>query len=602
MAAYHCCVPFCNSDSRYNVDKKISFHRIPAFHVEPKRHRDWLNRIRREPGPSFKVSSCTRVCSKHFLPSDFVRTLTGKRNLKPTSVPCIFQWTTNDLMEQPPPSPKRNLGNNLAKNTLQPILPSQVLPPKVKSSLPNVWTTSVHDHCYDLPPMTEAEMLDAAREEIARLQQRSVALEKNLFFLERFSSDSSLVHFYTGFKDYATLKDVFSTLTPVDDNMVKWQHCQQEGDLSVCKGLDAEVESLALIDQFFMFLCKVRQGFFDQDLAVRFNVSEARVTGIIITWANYLYLVLGEVPLWRSRETGSQEVPECFKACYPRARVILHCAEVKVQTTNTQSITSSLYAYYNSQTTYKGLLGIAPHGAVIFISPLYSGSASIRAITKSSGILDLLEQDDLVITDRDFLIQDLVEAAGADLVILPIIATSIEDCNEAELVLHQAEEKQNGVIILASSAAEEHETLVLASTGLEDAVVELEQSAGEEEDCGEILMREVEVQEVMEEPIHSSNKETGLQSSPKTHVKIEQYSPEEVVVSTQDDKYMEDTREEESSAINALARLRICVDQDIERVKQYHLFEKVLPLSLGTVANQLWAVCAMLSNINGSLS
>ncbi|XP_063295473.1 uncharacterized protein LOC134582758 [Pelobates fuscus] len=613
MAAYHCCVPFCNSDSRYNVDKKISFHRIPAIHVEPRRHRDWLNRIRREPGPSFKVSSCTRVCSKHFLPSDFVRTLTGKRNLKPTSVPCIFQWTTDELMEQQTPSPKKNLGNNVSKNTLQPILPSQTPAQKTKQSVPIVWTTSVLDHCYDLPPMTDTEMLHAAREEIGRLQQRNAAMEKNIFSLERFSTDSSLIHFYTGFKDYATLKDVFSTLTPADDNMVKWKHCQQEGDLSVNKGSNLEEESLAMIDQFFMFLCKVRQGFFDQDLAVRFNISESRVTRIIITWANYLYLVLGEVPLWRSRENGSQDVPDCFKAWYPRARVILHCAEVKVQTSNTENTTSPLYTYYNSQTTCKGLLGIAPHGAVIFISPLYSGSASIRDITKSSGILDLLEPDDLVITDKDFLIQDLVESAGANLVILPIIATTTSVEDEARVLINQAAEKHSGMIILAPTTVEEHETLVMASSGLEDAVVELEQSAGEEEDGEENMIqeREVEVvtqstnvQEVLEEHGAHVMETADLQSSPKNDgtVKVASYTREEVVMSTQDpEKYVEDCRGMDS-AINALARLRICVDQDIERVKQYHLFDKILPLTLAAVTNQIWAVCAMLSNINGSLS
>ncbi|KAM8921766.1 uncharacterized protein RCH25_016480 isoform 2-T2 [Pelodytes ibericus] len=613
MAAYHCCVPFCNSDSRYNVDKKISFHRIPAFHVEPRRHRDWLSRIRREPGPSFKVSSCTRVCSKHFLPSDFVRTLTGKRNLKPTSVPCVFQWSTDELMEQQTPSPKRTLGTAISKNTLQPILPSQVQSPKTKPPNPTEWTTSILDHCYDLPPMTDTEMLHAAREEIARLQQRNAAFEKSRFFLERFSSDPGLIHFYTGFKDYVTLKDVFSTLSPAEDNMIKWRQCQQEGDLSVNKDSVSEEESLPLIDQLFLFLCKVRQGFFDQDLAVRFNISESRVTRIVITWTNYLYLVLGEVPLWRSRENGSQSVPDCLKASYPRARVILHCAEVTVQTSNAQSITSPLYSYYNNQTTYKGLLGIAPHGAVIFISPLYSGCASKRDIAKSSGILDLLEQDDMVITDKDFLIQDLVESVGANLVILPIIttSTSAEDCNEARVMLSQSPEKHNTMFILAPSVEEDHETLVMTSTGLEDAVVELEQSEEEEdEERGtqdkevDVVEHSVNMHEVFEEHGHHVMDTTDLHGSAKNEaiVKVAQYTREEVVISTQDpEKFVEDCAGLDKE-INALARLRICVDQDIERVRQYHLFDKVLPLTLGGVANQIWAVCAMLSNINGSLS
>ncbi|XP_041430373.1 uncharacterized protein LOC108699800 [Xenopus laevis] len=605
MAAYHCCVPFCNSDSRYNADKKISFHRIPAFHVEPQRHRDWLNRIRREPGPTFKISSCTRVCSKHFLPSDFVRTLTGKRNLKPSSVPCIFQWTNNQEMEHETPISKRTV-----KNTLQPILPTQVQAPKSRPSITAERTVSVLDHCYDLPPKTDTEMLHAAREEIARLQQRSSALEKNRFFVERFSSDSSLINFYTGFKDYSTFTDVFTTLTQAEGNMVKWQQCQHECNTS---DLDEEEESLLLIDQFFLFLCKVRQGFFDQDLAVRFNICQSTVTKIIITWADYLYLVLGEVPLWRSRAAASQDIPDCFRASYPQARLILHSAEFKVQTSNPSSVSSQLYSCYRSQTTYKGLLGIAPHGAVIFISPLYSSCASKRDITKSSGILDLLEPNDLVITDTDFHIQDLVEAAGAVVVIPPIITTagSPEDYGEATVMLTQSSGEQNTMIILAPSVEDDQETLlVTTSAGLEDAVVELGQSA-EEDEVDDIVPEEkllmehsTTMEDVSEDHHHAIIEAANPKENFKDNeaAKVAHYTREEVVESTQEPEKVVGDGAGLDKEINTLARLRICIDQDIERVRQYHLFDKVLPFTLTGVANQIWAVCAMLTNINGSLS
>ncbi|XP_069591013.1 uncharacterized protein [Ranitomeya imitator] len=607
MAAYHCCVPLCNSDSRYNADKKISFHRIPAFHVEPQRHRDWLSRIRREPGPSFKVSSCTRVCSKHFLPSDFMRTLTGKRNLQPYSVPCIFQWSTEDMTQEQMSVPKRKSGSS--KNMLQPILPSQPQVQNYKSSQPLEMTASIMDHCYDLPPMTDTEMLHAAREEIARLQQRNAALEKNLFFLDRFSTDSSLIHFYTGFKNYSTLKVVFSTLTDTEGSLEKWRQCQEEGNMTINKEMSAESEAMPQIDQFFLFLCKVRQGFHDQDLAVRFKISQTRVARIVITWAHYLYLVLSEIPLWRSRETGCQEVPECFKASYPRARVTLHCAEVKVQTSNTESLRSPIS--YN-RAIYKGLLGIAPHGAVIFISPLYSGSASKREIIKSSGILELLESGDWVVTEKDFLIQDLVESVGASVVIPPIITTATlpRECQDATVMLNQPPTEQNAMFILASTNEEGQETLVVTSTGVEDEVVELEQSAGEMDVVEEVVTEEKLVEEVVtttenmgdEGPVdHTGAEIRDSGKSQEIVIKDERYGLEEL---TMCEAHMGKANKEASGLdkdINSIA-LRICINQDIERVRQYHLFDNVLPYALAGIANQLWAVCAMLTNINGSLS
>ncbi|XP_040188201.1 uncharacterized protein LOC120920280 [Rana temporaria] len=608
MAAYHCCVPFCNSDARYNADKKISFHRIPALHVEPQRHRAWLTRIRREPGPNFKISSCTRVCSKHFLPTDFVKTLTGKRNLKPYSVPCIFQWTTNAQTEEQMSVLKKNSGS--AKNTLQPILPLQPAVQNSKPSQPADITTSILDHCYDLPPMTDTEMLHAAREEIARLQQRNAALEKNTFFLERFSTDSSLINFYTGFKDYSTFKVVFSTLTETEGSSEKWKQCQQEGNASFNKHSVTEYEAMPQIDQFFLFLCKVRQGFHDKDLAVRFNISQNRVTRIVITWAHYLYLVLGEIPLWRSRETDCQDVPECFKASYPRARVTLHCAEIKVQTSNTDN-TSSQICY--SHASYKGMLGIAPHGAVIFISPLYSGCASTRDIAKSSGILDLLEPGDRVIADKDFGIQDLVESVGAFAVVPPIITAALprESC-EATVLLSQPSEDQNTMYILASSGEQGQETLVVAtSTGVEDAVVELDQSGGEEE-MVEVITEEKVVEEVVTTSDHvieiADDEDTKMETkeAPNTpssnNIKEKHEIQEQVVTSTPHSEKRIEEPTGRSTDINSLARLRICINQDIDRVRQYHLFDNVLPFALAGITNQLWAVCAMLTNINGSLS
>ncbi|XP_068108069.1 uncharacterized protein [Hyperolius riggenbachi] len=608
MAAYHCCVPFCNSDARYNADKKISFHRIPAFHVEPQRHRDWLTRIRREPGPNFKVSSCTRVCSKHFLSTDFVKTLTGKRNLKPYSVPCVFQWTTSELTGEQLSTPNKKIGS--AKNILQPILPIQTSVQNNNKPLqPAEMTASILDHCYDLPPMTDAEMLHAAREEIARLQQRNAALEKNRFFLERFCTDSSLINFYTGFKDYSTLKIVFSTLTETEGSSEKWKQCQQVGNTSVNRQRVSETETMSQMDQFFLFLCKVRQGFHDQDLSVRFNISQSRVTRIVITWAHYLYLVLGEIPLWRSRETGCQDVPECFKASYPRARVTLHCAEIKVQTSDMDSVTSQIYYNHN---TYKCLLGIAPHGAVIFISPLYSGCASIRDITKSSGILELLEPGDWVITDKDFIIQDLMESVGAFVVVPPIVTTTLPpECRE--VMLSQPKADKNTMYILASSAEEGQETLlVTTSTGMEDAVVELERSMSDEEVVEEVVTEEKVMEvvttsdciiEVCEETVSSRIKNDASKNlQGKIVMKDIQASREEVVTTSPHlGRSVEDPKGL-STDINSLARLRICINQDINRVRQYRLFDNILPFALAGITNQLWAVCAMLTNINGSLS
>ena len=46
---------------------------------------------------------------------------------------------------------------------------------------------------------------------------------------------------------------------------------------------------MVLIDEFFMFLVRIRTGDLEQDLANRFNMHVSTVSRKITTWANYLY-------------------------------------------------------------------------------------------------------------------------------------------------------------------------------------------------------------------------------------------------------------------------------------------------------------------------
>ena len=171
------------------------------------------------------------------------------------------------------------------------------------------------------------------------------------------------------------------------------------------------------IDQLLMFLKKIRLGTLDQELAIQFNISQSTVSRNTITWANFLYCVLGAQPLWATREQIQKAMPSSFKARYPAVRVILDCTELKVQSPSSLVLNSQLYSHYKGTTTFKSLVGIAPSGVVTFVSSLYTGCISDKHITLVSEILDLLESGDQVMADKGFLIQDLLEKKGCSLVI-----------------------------------------------------------------------------------------------------------------------------------------------------------------------------------------
>ena len=99
-------------------------------------------------------------------------------------------------------------------------------------------------------------------------------------------------------------------------------------------------------------------------------------------------------------------MPEDFKVKYPKTRVILDCTEIKCQMPSSLLLNSRLFSSYKNHTTVKGLIGIAPSGAITFTSQLYTGSISDREIVERSGILDLpLSEGDNVMADKGFTIR-----------------------------------------------------------------------------------------------------------------------------------------------------------------------------------------------------
>ena len=90
-----------------------------------------------------------------------------------------------------------------------------------------------------------------------------------------------------------------------------------------------------------------------------------------------------------------------FNCC----RIVIDATEVTQdvpsQDMNTQAQT---YSAYKNRHTVKAVTGVAPNGAVVYVSNLYPGSTSDVAIVKHSGMLSDLSPGDLILADKGFTI------------------------------------------------------------------------------------------------------------------------------------------------------------------------------------------------------
>ena len=283
--------------------------------------------------------------------------------------------------------------------------------------------------------------------------------------------------FHRSFTSHKKVRELLETTTI---SVTDPEYYEREPELSVGPG---RPRTLNAKEEFFLVMCRLRQGFPERHLGHLFDISQSTVSRIVISWVNFMYLRFGQLNIWPSRKVVNDNMPQDFKGKYPNTRAIIDCTEIKCQMPSSLLLNSELFSSYKNHTTLKGLIAISPAGHISFISQLYTGSISDREITERSGFLDLsFEANDSVMADKGFTIQDLLPV-GVSLNIPPFLGSSAQ-------------------------------------------------------------------------------------------------MPAEDVVKTQE-----------------IASLRIHVERAINKIKNFHIWDGVVPLSLFGIVNQMWTVCAHLCNV-----
>ncbi|XP_022786107.1 uncharacterized protein LOC111326390 [Stylophora pistillata] len=167
---------------------------------------------------------------------------------------------------------------------------------------------------------------------------------------------------------------------------------------------------LPLEEELFMVAVRLRVGFTLPDLALRFGISEASVSKNFSAWINLLYFHLKDL-------CQMPDYEECGKAnqfsSLPDLNVIVDCTETFTLKTSSLKACKEVYSNYKSHTTFKFLVAINAHGAIVYVSRAWGGKTSDKHITASSaGFIATLKAGDELMAGRGFDINEAMEEKG----------------------------------------------------------------------------------------------------------------------------------------------------------------------------------------------
>ena len=182
--------------------------------------------------------------------------------------------------------------------------------------------------------------VEKVRAHVFKLSEKCSKLENIIFSLDKFTADEDIA-FYTGFPSYAVFMATYTYLNPGEtgENIRYWRsvkndvdsdYHKREPELGVRPGRPRTLNSK---QEFFLVMCRLRQGFAERHLGHLHNISQSTVSRIVISRVNFMYLRSGQLNILPSRKVVDDTMPQDFKVKYPNTWAIINCTEIKRTTT-----------------------------------------------------------------------------------------------------------------------------------------------------------------------------------------------------------------------------------------------------------------------------
>ena len=165
-------------------------------------------------------------------------------------------------------------------------------------------------------------------------------------------------------------------------------------------------------NHLLLVLMKLRYGYANKDLALRFNTNVTNISNIFRTYLKALSDILRNFIVWPEKEALRRNLPSSFKK-FKNCVCVIDCTEVFIERPFNLNTRAQTFSNYKSRNIIKYLVGITRSGAVSFLSAGWGGRASDEEITLNFGFLDKVTFADCVPANRRFLIEEELATRGA---------------------------------------------------------------------------------------------------------------------------------------------------------------------------------------------
>ena len=236
---------------------------------------------------------------------------------------------------------------------------------------------------------------------------------------EAISNNSELMKHFVGLTapQFEALHNFLESVCPLD-SLVYWNSNKGQRTENG-SGKSGKESKFSTREKLFICLLRLKRGFTVKTMAVLLSsddrtVKETTIRKFFTTYIQVMYKIFRDMEtiMFPTRDQMRGSLPKVFKTL-KNIRCIVDCTEFRVEMSRDFAQQGNTYSSYKHTNTFKCLIGVTPHGGACFVSDLFEGDIDDVKIFEDSGIMKHIRPNDLILADRGFTVQHLLNPLQA---------------------------------------------------------------------------------------------------------------------------------------------------------------------------------------------